>query len=73
MHSASSRFNGITLFTGMVLGVMCAINFFHGYYIYTPEAAVSFEISGLTNFIKTSNWDQASFKYSMTAGTFLLT
>jgi hypothetical protein len=31
MHSASTRFNGITLFTFTVLGVMCVLNFAQGY------------------------------------------
>lgn len=67
MHSASSRFNGITLFTCLVLAIMCGVNYFHGSYIYTPEAEVSFQIDNITNFIKTVNWDQVSLKYSMTA------
>jgi len=73
MHSASSRFNGITLFTGLVLALMCAVNYFHGVYLYNPQVDVSFEINSCTNFVKTYNWDQASFKYSMLVGTFLFT
>jgi len=68
MHSASSRFNGITLYTAMVLAIMCAVNFFHGYYIYEPKVDVNFEIKSLVNFVGTPQWDQASFKYSLNAG-----
>lgn len=68
MHSASSRFNGITLYTALVLAAMCAINFFHGYYIYEPKVDVSFEIKNLVNFVSTPQWEQASFKYSLNAG-----
>lgn len=69
MHSASSRFNGITLYTTMVLAAMCLINFTHGYLIYTPRAQVALEVKAVTNFIDTKLWEQASFKYSLNAGT----
>jgi hypothetical protein len=42
MHSASTRFNGITLFTGTVLGVMCLVNFFQAYFTFYPNAQVGF-------------------------------
>jgi hypothetical protein len=69
MHSASSRFNGITLYTAMVLGFMCLLNFAHGYLIYNPTLDhVHFQINAITNFIDTRPWEQASFKYTLNAG-----
>ena len=69
MHSASSRFNGITLYTTLVLAAMCLLNFAHGYLIYTPKASVALDVKAVTNFIDTKLWEQASFKYSLAAGT----
>lgn len=69
MHSASSRFNGITLYTSLVLAVMCLVNFTHGYLIYNPKADVAFDVKAITNFIDTKLWEQVSFKYSLNAGT----
>ena len=68
MHSASSRFNGITLYTAMVLAAMCFVNFIHGRYIYEPKVDVNFEIKSLVNFVSTPQWEQASFKYNLNAG-----
>ena len=68
MHSASSRFNGITLYTAMVLAAMSLVNFIHGYYIYEPNVDVNFEIKSLVNFVSTPQWEQASFKYNLNAG-----
>lgn len=67
MHSASSRFNGITLYTTMVLAAMCLLNFAHGYLLYSPSAQVALEVKAVTNFIDTKLWEQASFKYSLHA------
>ena len=72
MHSASSRFNSITLYAGLIMAMMCMINYMHGRIIYTPEAEVRFEITQLPNFIKTNNWEQASFRYNMFASKFNL-
>ena len=69
MHSASSRFNTISLFTAMVLAVACVVNFFHGYHLYQPKAEVEMGIDSIINFIKTPHWDQVSFKYSLDAST----
>ena len=68
MHSASSRFNGITLYTAMILAAMCFVNFIHGRYIYEPKVDVNFEIKSLVNFVSTPQWEQASFKYNLNAG-----
>jgi dolichyl-phosphate-mannose--protein O-mannosyl transferase len=68
MHSASARFNNITLFTAVVLAVMSLINFTHGYLIYTPNVDVHFNINNLSNFMNTKPWEQAAFKYSLQAG-----
>lgn len=71
MHSASTRFNSITLFSFTVLAVICVLNFFQGYLTFNSQHALkSFEITQLTNFISTNKWDQASFKYSLDAGTY---
>jgi hypothetical protein len=40
MHSASARFNTITLFTASVLAIMALVNFAHGYYIFNPKVDV---------------------------------
>ena len=72
MHSASTRFNGITLFTFSVLAVMCLINFTEGYFLFNPRAEVEFKIDTIPNFINTTRWDQASLKYSMQAGTYCI-
>ena len=56
MHSASSRFNSITLYAGLVMAMMCMVNYFHGRLIYNPEPEIQFEITQLPNFIKTNNW-----------------
>jgi len=49
---------------------MCLLNFFQGYLLFNPKDSVkSLEITQLTNFISTAKWDQASFKYSLNAGT----
>lgn len=42
MHSASSRFNSITLYAGLVMAIMCAINYVHGRYLYNPNVDVKF-------------------------------
>ena len=50
---------------------MCVVNFLQGYLTFNPTDAVkSFEITQLTNFISTTKWDQASFKYSLNAGIY---
>ena len=72
MHSASSRFNSITLYAGLVMAMMCMVNYFHGRLIYNPEPEIQFEITQLPNFIKTNNWEQASFRYNMFASNFYL-
>ena len=72
MHSASSRFNSITLYGGLIMAMMCMVNYFHGRLIYKPEAEVVFEITQLPNFIRTNNWEQASFRYNMFASKYLL-
>lgn len=69
MHSASSRFNAVMLFTASVLAAMCAVNFAHGYLVYSPAVDVRFELSDPTNFVDTKNWEQAAFKFSLFAGT----
>lgn len=48
---------------------MCLVNFTHGYLLYTPNAQVQLEVKAVTNFIDTKLWEQASFKYSLNAGT----
>lgn len=72
MHSASSRFNSITLFAGLVMAIMCTVNFFHGRLIYDPKPDIKFEITQLPNFIKTQQWEQAAFRYNMFASKFLI-
>jgi len=42
MHSASSRFNSITLYAGLIMAIMCALNYAHGRYLYTPNVDVKF-------------------------------
>lgn len=42
MHSASSRFNSITLYAGLLLAILCAINYAHGRYIYNPQPDIKF-------------------------------
>ena len=69
MHSASTRFNGITLFTFSVLGVLCLMNFAQGYFEFRPNAEVELQIESITNFVRQPKWDQASFKYSLRAST----
>lgn len=69
MHSASSRFNSVTLYTAMVLAVMAAINFAHGYYLYSPKVDVQMSINEPSNFMDTKLWEQAAFKFSLYAGT----
>lgn len=73
MHSASTRFNGITLFTCSVLAVMCLLNWTQSYLMFNPKTDPQLEITTMTNFINTSKWDQASFKYSLQAGNDLFT
>lgn len=68
MYSASTRFNSITLFSFTVIGAMSVINFFQGYLTFNPNVPVNLQINSITNFISTSKWDQASFKYSLSAG-----
>ena len=70
MHSASSRFNSITLYAGLIMAVMCLVNYFHGRLIYNPKPDIKFEITALPSFIPTVNWDQVSFRYNMHAGIF---
>ena len=49
---------------------MCLLNFLQAYLLFNPKDSVnSLEITQLTNFISTGKWDQASFKYSLNAGT----
>ena len=67
MHSASTRFNGITLFTFSILAVFCLMNFSQGYLEFQPNAEVDMKIEGVTNFISHPKWDQASLKYSLHA------
>lgn len=56
MHSASSRFNSTIMYAGLLMAIMCAINFSHGRLIYDPQPEIKFEITQLPNFIKTNNW-----------------
>jgi len=42
MHSASSRLNAITLYAGVIMAIMCAINYTHGRLIYDPQPEVKF-------------------------------
>ena len=72
MHSASSRFNSITLYAGLLMAAMCMVNFLHGRWMYNPQADVQFEITQLPSFIRTNNWDQASFRYNMHASTIFI-
>ena len=65
MHSASSRFNSIFMFSLTVLAIMCGINFFHGYYLYQPKPDVNFTITSIPNFMNTKLWDQLSFRYNL--------
>ena len=71
MHSASSRFNSVTLFTASVLAVMSMVNFAHGYYIFNPKVDVVLQIKEPTNFVDTRFWDQAAFRYNLYAGKFV--
>lgn len=56
MHSASSRFNSITLYAGLIMAIMCMLNYFHGRMIYNPQPDIKFEITQLPNFMRTNNW-----------------
>lgn len=56
MHSASSRFNSITLYTAVVLAIMCLVNFAHGYFIFNPKVDAKFEINSVANFVDTKQW-----------------
>jgi hypothetical protein len=68
MHSASSRFNSITLFTASVLAVMALVNFLHGYYVFNPKVDVVLNIRNPSNFVDTKFWDQAAIRYDLYAG-----
>ena len=54
MHSASSRFNSITLCAGLLMAALCAINYFQGRLMCNPTAEVNFEIVSLPQFIATN-------------------
>ena len=54
------------------MAMMCMVNYFHGRLIYKPEAEIVFEITQLPNFIRTNNWEQASFRYNMFASKCLI-
>ena len=67
MHSASSRFNSITLCAGLLMAALCAINYFQGRLMCNPTAEVNFEIVSLPQFIATNGGQVASFRYNMNA------
>ena len=70
MHSASARFNSVTLYAGLILAVICAVNYAHARYTYNPQPEIQFEITETSNFIPTNKWEVATFRYNMHASTF---
>lgn len=72
MHSAASRLNNVFFFTGIVLAIMAATNYFHGRYLYNSHVDVQFNITEVTNFVRTNVWEQASVKYSLDVSIFTL-
>lgn len=44
MHSLSSRFNTMFLFTATVLGAMCVLNMLSGWLLFKPQADIKFHV-----------------------------
>ena len=75
MHSASSRFNSVVVFTSTILAILCAINFAHGYYLVHPQlnnAEVRLTLRDPVPFVDTKQWEQAAFRFDLYAGTLSL-
>jgi hypothetical protein len=72
MHSASSRFNSVVVFSSTILVLLCAINFAHGYYLVRPQldnVEVRLALRDPHPFVDTRHWDQAAFRYDLYTGT----
>lgn len=75
MHSASSRFNSVVVFTSTILVVLCAINFAHGYSLIHPQlnnVEVRLTLRDPVPFVDTKQWEQAAFRFDLFAGTLSL-
>ncbi len=72
MHSASSRFNAVVVFTAMILVLLCGINFGQGYFHvrqHLDNLNVRLAVHKPNPFVDTKFWDQAAFRYDLYAGT----
>ena len=69
MHSLSSRFNTVFLFTATVLGAMCALNALSGWLLFRPQAPIKFQVKHFEYFDQNPRfrWDEATFRFDIEA------